>query len=244
MTDIGEYHLFRSTLRTTSICRYRDLMIAITTIGVSIVVFGIYLILSQIYKKWRRERGMHVVFDYSKAPRPYPVLFFSDNRGMENERRRRLDRLLGINSEALQHRRKPELPQEDLRRSELIEVVDSDSRIGGGASEQVRRRTAGKTSGDKRPSDQASTAHNPVRPDIPTQEQEQTSPTEFIRVRGGNSVENLLVPHIPSPIAQIPRVGSDRIDLPYVRPPPSPQWQSQVAFDWPGEAPPRYREVL
>lgn len=220
------------------------MLIALTTIGVSIIVFGIYLFLSQIYKKWRRERGMHVVFDYSKAPRPYPVLFFSDSRGMENERRRRLDVLLGTNPEALQHRRKPELPQEDLRRSELIEVVDSNSRIGGSATEQVRRRTVGKTSGNPCPTDQTLTAHNSVRPNVPTQEQEQSFPTEFIRVRGGNSLENLLVPHIPSPIAQIPRVGSDRIDFPYVRPPPSSQWQSQVAFDWPGEAPPRYREVL
>ena len=185
---------------------------------------------------------MHVVFDYSIAPRPYPVLFFSNGQGMENERRRTLDRLLGNEASGAQRRSKPELHIEVLRRPEEFEVVRPNHRLGGQyrGSEQFRQRiTLDKTLRNSRLTERAPSATN--SPVLDAFSESESTGVILVSELGGASSESL--PLIPSPTAQVPRAGSDRVDLSYVRPPPSHS-QSQVALDWPGEAPPRYREVL
>jgi hypothetical protein len=63
--------------RLSSFGNDRIIVVIASTIAASVLSFGLFLLLFPLYQKWRRERGMHVVLNYSLAPRPYPVNFFA-----------------------------------------------------------------------------------------------------------------------------------------------------------------------
>lgn len=161
------------------------------------------------------------------CPTPVSCLFFSGGRGRENERSRLRDRILGRTTgfEALRHKRVTQQNALNGANGDL----DSEGQV-----EVVRGRI------------KRNRASSSVQPTAAIGSATMPGMVEHVDpLRGRHSVsdslERFLPPQPPPRTAQVPRAGPERVALAYGSVTP---WQSQTNLEWPGDAPPRYREIL